>query len=313
MSLRLSTAVVCVIVGLFVATVAGQDQPGMKKAETPKRISGGVLNGKATYLPKPNYPPAARAVGAGGPVTVEVLIDEQGYVATATAVSGHPLLREAAVEAAHSARFKPTTLDGIPVRISGVITYNFVPSVSPMSIGYELGFAERAGFFGQSPDVLAFQLPAGWESEKKVLTTLTYQPGAVKKADGSQQEDASFGARVDLNAENMRRMLTAESLAEVRRLQGNIEGRLRAEEKRLWAFRLGRALGAFVAEIKDAGRYNLNLAELEALAASAPSMASEPDAARLKAFVEKSRDPGLSDDAKKALAVEARELLGMQY
>ncbi|MEO8574749.1 MAG: TonB family protein [Pyrinomonadaceae bacterium] len=100
--------------------------PPVKKAP-PKQISGGVLNGKATSLPKPPYPPAARAVRAAGAVTVQVLIDESGNVVSASAVSGHPLLRAAAVAAARGARFSPTQLSGQPVKVSGVITYNFVP------------------------------------------------------------------------------------------------------------------------------------------------------------------------------------------
>jgi protein TonB len=93
----------------------------------PKTISGGVLNGKAVNLPKPAYPAAARAVRASGSVAVQVLIDESGQVIAANAVSGHPLLRAASVEAAKAARFGPTLLMGKPVKVSGVITYNFVP------------------------------------------------------------------------------------------------------------------------------------------------------------------------------------------
>lgn len=100
--------------------------PPPTKPPVPKQISGGVLNGRATSLPKPPYPPAARAVRAGGSVTVQVLISESGSVISASAVSGHPLLRAAAVQAARSARFSPTMLSGQPVKVSGVITYNFV-------------------------------------------------------------------------------------------------------------------------------------------------------------------------------------------
>jgi len=93
----------------------------------PKTISGGVVNGKATSLPKPPYPAAARAVRASGAVSVQVLIDEDGRVVSANAVNGHPLLRQAAEQAARSARFSPTALSGQPVKVSGIITYNFVP------------------------------------------------------------------------------------------------------------------------------------------------------------------------------------------
>lgn len=91
----------------------------------PKMISGGVLNGRATSLPTPPYPPAARAVRASGAVSVQVVIDENGRVVSASAVSGHPLLRAAAESAARGARFSPTMLSGQPVKVSGVITYNF--------------------------------------------------------------------------------------------------------------------------------------------------------------------------------------------
>jgi len=108
-------------------TGGGAPPPPPPVKKVPKQISGGVLNGKATSLPKPPYPPAARAVRASGAVTVQVLIDESGSVVSATAVSGHPLLRAAAVAAARGARFSPTQLSGQPVKVSGVITYNFVP------------------------------------------------------------------------------------------------------------------------------------------------------------------------------------------
>jgi protein TonB len=93
----------------------------------PKTISGGVLNGKAVSLPKPAYPAAAKAVRAGGAVNVQVTVDEKGDVISASAVSGHPLLRQSAEQAARSAKFSPTLLSGKPVKVTGVIVYNFVP------------------------------------------------------------------------------------------------------------------------------------------------------------------------------------------
>jgi len=89
-------------------------------------VSGGVLNGKAISKPQPAYPPIAKAARASGTVTVQILVDESGRVVSASAVSGHPLLQQAAVSAARNARFSPTLLSGQPVKVSGVITYNFV-------------------------------------------------------------------------------------------------------------------------------------------------------------------------------------------
>ncbi len=94
------------------------DKPKSKEA---------VINSNASILAKPNYPAAARAVRASGAVNVQVTIDEDGEVIMANAVSGHPLLRQAAERAARESRFTPTTLEGQPVKITGIIVYNFVP------------------------------------------------------------------------------------------------------------------------------------------------------------------------------------------
>lgn len=89
-------------------------------------ISGGVMNGQAISLPRPDYPPIARSAHASGTVVVQVIIDEAGEVSVAHAVSGHPLLQAASVAAARQAKFSPTKLCGEPVKVTGVITYNFV-------------------------------------------------------------------------------------------------------------------------------------------------------------------------------------------
>jgi periplasmic protein TonB len=89
-------------------------------------ISGGVLNGKAIHLVQPPYPAIARSAHASGQVVVQVLIDENGNVVAAHATSGHPLLQAAAVNAARSSKFTPTKLSGQPVKVNGVIIYNFV-------------------------------------------------------------------------------------------------------------------------------------------------------------------------------------------
>jgi TonB family protein len=77
-------------------------------------------------LPKPIYPPIAKKSNAQGVVTVQVLIDEVGKVISAKAVSGHPLLVLEAQKAAYQARFSPTLIGEQPVKVSGLITYNFI-------------------------------------------------------------------------------------------------------------------------------------------------------------------------------------------
>jgi len=87
-------------------------------------INGGMLNGKAIYFPVPEAPGG----DANGVVIVAILVDEQGSVIEARAVSGPQHLQGAAVAAARLARFSPTLLMGEPVRVSGTLSYNFVKS-----------------------------------------------------------------------------------------------------------------------------------------------------------------------------------------
>lgn len=109
---------------------AGEPPPPPKPKATPppvpKKVSLGVLNGKATHLVTPPYPPAAKAVHASGAVNVQVSIDTAGNVVSASAVSGHPLLKQAAEQAARQSKFSPTMLSGQAVSVTGVIVYNFV-------------------------------------------------------------------------------------------------------------------------------------------------------------------------------------------
>jgi len=99
-------------------------QPTTEPGKHPP-ISGGVLNGKALSLPKPDYPAEARAAGTEGVVVIQVTIDELGNVAEARAVSGPRILQEPAVNAALQAKFSPTRLNGEPVKVTGVLVFNF--------------------------------------------------------------------------------------------------------------------------------------------------------------------------------------------
>lgn len=104
------------------------EPPPVKTKEVPvatKVVHKPILNGEAVSLPKPPYPNVARQTGTQGTVSVQVLLNEAGKVVSAKAVSGHPFLTSAAVNAAFQARFTPTLLGGQPVKVSGIITYNF--------------------------------------------------------------------------------------------------------------------------------------------------------------------------------------------
>ena len=104
----------------------GTAPPAPKLPPKKTMYTSRVLNGQAVYLPKPVYTQMAKQVGASGTVIVQILIDETGKVISAHAVSGHPFLMPEAQKAAYQARFSPTILGEQPVKVSGVITYNFV-------------------------------------------------------------------------------------------------------------------------------------------------------------------------------------------
>jgi len=101
--------------------------PPAPKPDPPKvvNLSHGVIKGNAISLPKPLYSQIAKQMRLQGDVTVQVLIDESGNVVSAKAVSGHPVLIPEVLRVARQARFKPTTLSGQPVKVSGMITYSF--------------------------------------------------------------------------------------------------------------------------------------------------------------------------------------------
>ncbi|MDX6529610.1 MAG: hypothetical protein QOH41_1900 [Blastocatellia bacterium] len=106
-------------------------QPQTQKPETSDQsesvapTEGGILNSKALQLPTPKYPAEAKKAQAFGEVQVKVLVDETGKVISAEAMFGPESLRQAAVDAAKLARFKPTIVDGAAVKVSGILTYDF--------------------------------------------------------------------------------------------------------------------------------------------------------------------------------------------
>jgi periplasmic protein TonB len=101
--------------------------PAIVKAVPKKPVTQtkGVMNGYAINLPKPGYPPTAKAINLTGSVNVQVVIDESGDVVSARAIDGHMLFKRDAELAARRAKFKPTYLGDQPVRVTGVIIYNF--------------------------------------------------------------------------------------------------------------------------------------------------------------------------------------------
>ena len=89
------------------------------------RITEQVLRKAAIELPEPKYPADAELARASGPVQVELIIDQNGAVTTARAISGNPMLFDAATSAASKARFLMSAFSDRPTGAYSVLTYNF--------------------------------------------------------------------------------------------------------------------------------------------------------------------------------------------
>lgn len=102
----------------------GADAQAKTSGDKTNTLFAGIVNGKATYLPKPIYSDEAKRYCADGKVEVEVLIDENGSVKSANAISGDKLLQESSVTAAKAARFFLAN-DMPPIIFKGIVIYNF--------------------------------------------------------------------------------------------------------------------------------------------------------------------------------------------
>jgi TonB family protein len=99
--------------------------PSADSKDPRKGKASGVTPAKAINKIQPSYPAIAKAANASGPVHVEILVSETGEVLEAHAVGGHPLLHDAAVQAARGWTFKPAEVSGRAVKTRGILTFNF--------------------------------------------------------------------------------------------------------------------------------------------------------------------------------------------
>lgn len=307
-------------------------------SETPKQISKGVVNGAAVSLPKPSYPPAAKAVNASGVVNIQVLIDEEGNVVSANAVSGHPLLRAASEQAALGAKFKPTLLQGQPVKVNGVIVYNFVMPMSFTQIGYELAFAEKSSPLPENfpAGSIWSNLPKDWEKEKGELIALGRYISAQNstgKSEPPREQNTSETKIAEAKKQTNSAAITPapkgtfiidpgtvtsgvsfatveikDPVQTLENIQTEIENRLSGDKQNLWNFRLGRVLGSISAEINNGEKVQINVTELNRLIDDAPSNVPDSTINRAKEIVEFSQQGVFDAEKKNRLLVLVKSL-----
>lgn len=329
------TIILCLVTLAVAIGIAAQTPPA--KADLPPdhegpvntteigRGGGNVLNNKATSLPKPPYPAAARAVGASGAVSVQVLIDENGDVVSATAVSGHPLLRAAAAQAARGAKFSPTQLSGIPVKVAGIITYNFVGPLVPARLAFLLSVGERSGSFGRHvyPKSLAHQLPEDWIQEREILSSMTFA-GVITSVMKSEVTQSATNTPKDPNRytasgspivsmPGTSAKLSPQSVLSLQKLIELVETRSSANPSLAWSHELGKVLGFLVVDIEDQSKLETNLTRIETHVANAPATVRQSSLEFVREFVVFAKTESVSDAGRQGIAEKAEALSNLRY
>ena len=80
---------------------------------------------KLIRQPQPVYPQIARQARISGTVELAAIIGEDGHIQQLTVVSGHPLLRQSALDAVKQWVYQPTLLNEQPVKVSTTIDVIF--------------------------------------------------------------------------------------------------------------------------------------------------------------------------------------------
>lgn len=206
----------------------------------------------------PEFPPSARTVNVYGQVSVHILINENGDVIFAKAVSGHPLLSFSSEKAALKSKFEPLTLGGSNVRISGNIVYNFIPEKwNWLEIGFTLGNSWSSYY---SLKTLSETLPVGYEEESQI----------VKQSSENQDEV-------------------------IKTVIALIRGKLNNDEKASWLFSVGLAFAKVKQNCcrTDENMQNL-IHRIEFLLHSKPSNVSTALVSNLEKIVFLARNPNLN-------------------
>ncbi len=307
---------------ILMAAIAGVGQSPSPVPAVPKSISGGVLNGKASNLVRPEFPAAARAVRACGAVNVQVKIDTAGNVAEAYAVSGQPLLRSAAVSAAQKSTFAPTLLSGQPVTVTGIIVYNFTCEMTLLEIGFELSGVEYGGTTFRSADAAA-RLPAEWADERSRVAELDRIISANRRVSipnktvATERGNAETGDllknQTAIVQEAPADTPSTTPKAAARELIARIESRLANDPESSWSFLIGVGAARLVAVIDDSEAFNAADIDFRSLIDRAPANASKSVIAAARDLLDAARAATEDPAAKEAMLQKATALKSIKY
>jgi TonB family protein len=205
-------------------------------------VRGSVQN-KALFLPKPIYPDDARRLGIEGVVRVQVKINEQGFVVDASMLSGDPLLKTFAEDAASKSKFRPL-LDnsGRAISSEGVLSYSF----EIRKVGWSRFAADLLRLEGSvvSVPVLLKSLNPEWTDELATLKRLSEIAGTglprfvpVRTIENKQLQSktrsSTMTATITLPTSPLEQgMLVQDMVTSIRK-------RLADDELSLWQFEAG--------------------------------------------------------------------------
>lgn len=283
-------------------------------AQEHRVIQAGVLNGKAVSLPKPAYPQIARAVRASGTVVVQVVIDEEGNVISASAISGHPLLKAASVQAAQGAKFSPTLLEGKPVRVTGTINYNFISEISWIDIGTELGRAEKSNTYTISASVMPSLRLKQFDSESNELQELQAASFIFKNKETSSSNESGTlanpkGVTTVIGTKGGNAMSSEEYSRRLRSTINSIQTKLTSDMAGSWYYSLGLIIGNAMENMKDDAEISQIIERLRTHAISAPSGISENIISTLQQLASYSNKGSFDEKDKKEINQLFREIL----
>jgi protein TonB len=111
--------------GVIGGLISSAAPPPKVAAPQKLRISSGVALGNKISGADPAYPQMAKIAHVQGDVILQATISKNGTITNLRAVSGHPILIQAAMDAVKEWRYRPYLLNGEPVEVETTITVKF--------------------------------------------------------------------------------------------------------------------------------------------------------------------------------------------
>ena len=111
--------------GVIGGLISSTAPPPRVATPTKLRISSGVAEGLLVNKVEPQYPSMAKIAHVQGDVVLQATISKNGQIENLRAVSGHPILIQAAMDAVKQWKYRPYALNGEPVEVDTTITVRF--------------------------------------------------------------------------------------------------------------------------------------------------------------------------------------------